>query len=161
MMEMIGASTIELLEANWEDIRDECLAVSGYIDYPEFQIYKGKWDVFGIIDLQGNFMPENAAKCPKTTAIVQQIPGVNTAGFSKLTPGCIVKPHKGFTDDVLRCHLGLVIPEGDCGLKVEETVYRWEEGKAFIFDDRALHEAWNKTSLPRYILIIDLLKKCL
>ncbi len=158
---MIGDSTIELLEANWKDIRDECLEVSGYVQYPEYQIYLGQWDVFGIYDMWGNFLPENATKCPKTTEIINQISGVRTAGFSKLNAGCIVHPHKGFTDKVLRFHLGLVIPEGDCGLKVEDTVHRWEEGKAFLFDDRLLHEAWNRTTSPRYVLIIDILKECL
>lgn len=150
---------IELLEENWEVIRDECLKVSGYIDYPEYSIYRGKWDVFGIYDMWGKFLPENAEKCPKTTEIVNRIPEVRTAGFSKLGAGCRVHPHKGFTDKVLRCHLGLVIPEGDCALKVEDTIYRWQEGKAFIFDDRLLHEAWNRTSLPRYVFILDFLKE--
>ena len=49
---MIGEPVISLLEANWEDIRDECLQVSGYIDYPESQIYKGKWVKFGIFQLR-------------------------------------------------------------------------------------------------------------
>lgn len=153
-----GDNTIEILEANWLAIREECLAVSGYVDYPEYFIYLGKWDVFGIYDMWGNFMAENAEKCPNTTAVLQQIQGVRTAGFSKLTAGCIVNPHKGFTDKILRYHLGLIIPEGDCGLKVEDTIYRWQEGKAFVFDDRLLHEAWNRTSEPRYVLIVDIYK---
>jgi beta-hydroxylase len=149
---------IELLEANWEDIRDECLQASGYTEWPEYSIYSGRWDVYGIYDFQSNLIPEHAKECPKTVSALQQIPGLKTAGFSRLEGGCHIVPHKGYSGDVLRCHLGLVIPEGDCALKVEETVYRWEEGKAFIFNDRLLHEAWNRTSLPRYVLIVDFLK---
>jgi beta-hydroxylase len=147
------------LEATWEGIRDECRSVaSPYIPWPEQWIYKGQWDVYGIRDLQGNLIEEHAAECPFTTSILDQIPNLRTAGFSMLGAGCHITPHKGYTDDVLRCHLGLIIPEGDCALKVEETIYNWQEGKAFIFNDRLLHEAWNLTEHPRYVLLLDLYK---
>jgi ornithine lipid ester-linked acyl 2-hydroxylase len=152
-----GDSTIDLLEANWVPIRDECLAVGNYVRWPE-SIYNGNWDVYGIYDLQGYLIEENATRCPKTTEVLKQIPNLRTAGFSKLGAGAHIKPHKGYTDAVLRCHLGLVIPEGDCALKVEETVYNWKEGKAFIFNDRLLHEAWNYTDSDRYVLLLDLYK---
>jgi ornithine lipid ester-linked acyl 2-hydroxylase len=152
-----GDSTIDLLEANWVPIRDECLAVGNYVRWPE-SIYNGNWDVYGIYDLQGYLIEENATRCPKTTEVLKRIPNLRTAGFSKLGAGAHIKPHKGYTDAVLRCHLGLVVPEGDCALKVEETVYRWQEGKAFIFNDRLLHEAWNYTDSDRYVLLLDLYK---
>ena len=152
-----GDSTIDLLEANWVPIRDECLAVGNYVRWPE-SIYNGNWDVYGIYDLQGYLIEENATRCPKTTEVLKRIPNLRTAGFSKLGAGAHIKPHKGYTDAVLRCHLGLVIPEGDCALKVEETVYNWQEGKAFIFNDRLLHEAWNYTDSDRYVLLLDLYK---
>ena len=152
-----GDSTIDLLEANWVPIRDECLAVGNYVRWPE-SIYNGNWDVYGIYDLQGYLIEENATRCPKTTEVLKRIPNLRTAGFSKLGAGAHIKPHKGYTDAVLRCHLGLVIPEGDCALKVEEIVYNWKEGKAFIFNDRLLHEAWNYTDSDRYVLLLDLYK---
>ena len=156
---MTGDSTIELLEANWGGIRNDCRSVaSPYMPWPEHSIYKGRWDVYGIYDLKGNRIDEHAAECPFTTSILQQIPNLRTAGFSMLGAGCHITPHKGYTDDVLRCHLGLIIPEGDCALRVEQTSYKWKEGKAFIFNDRLLHEAWNRTDYPRYVLLLDLYK---
>jgi beta-hydroxylase len=150
---------INLLEANWEGIRDECRSVaSPYTPWPERGIYRGKWDVYGIYDLQGNRIEEHAKECPLTTSVLEQIPGLRTAGFSMLGSGCRIVPHKGYTDAVLRCHLGLIIPNGDCALKVEDTVHRWTEGKAFFFNDRLLHEAWNLTDYPRYVLLIDVFK---
>ena len=156
---MIGASAIEILEENWEGIRDECRRVaSPYIPWPEHFLYKGRWDVYGIYDLKGNRIEDHAKECPITTQTVEKIPGLRTAGFSMLGAGCVIEPHKGYTDEVLRCHLGLIIPEGDCALKVEDKIYRWEEGKAFVFNDRFLHEAWNRTSQPRYVLLVDFYK---
>ena len=149
---------IELLEANWQPIREECLAAINYVQWPERSIYQGNWDVFGIYDLQGHLLEENAGACPHTVATLGQVPNLRTAGFSKLGAGCQIKPHKGYTDKVLRCHLGLVVPEGDCALRVEDTIYKWEEGKAFVFDDRLLHEAWNYTDSDRYVLLLDFYK---
>ena len=157
MMLMIGEPAISLLEANWLPIREECLGVIDYVKWPE-SIYEGNWDVYGLWDLQGCLLEDNAARCPNTVSVLTQIPNLRTAGFSKLGAGAHIKPHKGYTDAVLRCHLGLVIPEGDCALKVEETVYNWQEGKAFIFNDRLLHEAWNYTDSDRYVLLLDLYK---
>lgn len=153
-MAMTGVNMIELLESNWLGIREECLGAISYMEWPE-SIYDGKWDVFGLYDLQGNLIEQNAKQCPFTTSILQQIPNLKIAGFSRLGAGAHIKPHKGYSDEVLRCHLGLVVPEGDCGLKVEETVYQWQEGKAFIFNDRLLHEAWNYTEADRYVLLLD------
>lgn len=154
----IGASMISLLETNWEAIREECLAVTDLTQWPERGIYEGQWDVYGLWDLQGNLIEGHAKECPRTTEILQKIPRLRTAGFSILRAGAIIKPHLGYTDAVLRCHLGLVVPEGDCALKVEDTVYRWEEGKAFVFDDTLLHSAWNRTNHDRYVLLLDFYK---
>lgn len=154
---MIGGPVIELLEANWLPIREECLGALDYVKWPE-SIYDGKWHVFGLWDLQGCLLEDNAARCPNTVNVLKQIPNLRTAGFSRLGAGAHIKPHIGYTDKVLRCHLGLVVPEGDCGLKVEDTVYRWEEGKAFVFNDRLQHEAWNFTDNDRYVLLIDFYK---
>jgi len=151
---------VSILENNWEVIRQECekVAAPSYTQWPEHGIYRGQWDVYGIYDLQGNLIPAHAQECPETTKILEKIPRLRTGGFSMLGAGAQIKPHVGYTDAVLRAHLGLIIPEGDCGLKVGDHTYRWTEGNAFVFDDRELHEAWNNTSGSRYILLVDYFK---
>lgn len=152
---------IKILEDSWEGILRELQTIipgNTFVKWPEFSIYNGTWDVYGIYGIDGKIIKENANRCPFTASVVQQIPGLRTAGFSMLASGCEIKPHKGYTDDVLRCHLGLVIPDGDCALQVEETIYRWEVGKAFVFNDRLLHSAWNRTKEQRYILLVDFYK---
>lgn len=153
--------TLNILEESWVDILGELEAViqkSHFVQWPERELYTGSWDVYGLYDTQGESIPENVIECPKTAAAVKKIPGMKTAGFSMLGAGCSIKPHVGYTDSVLRGHLGLIIPEGDCALRVGETVHRWQPGKAFVFDDRVEHEAWNRTDYPRYVLLVDFLK---
>lgn len=61
---------------------------------------------------------------------------------------------------VLRCHLGLRVPEPDkCYLKIEDSILRWSEGEAFVFCDSFLHEAKNEGSQDRHVLLIDFDKR--
>lgn len=79
------------------------------------------------------------------------------AGFSALAPGSYITPHKGYegySNHILRLHLGLVCPEG-CGIKVGRKVMHWKEGKTLAFDDFITHEAWNYSNQTRIILLVD------
>jgi beta-hydroxylase len=79
---------------------------------------------------------------------------LSTAGFSSLAPGTHIAPHTGYPDGLLRCHLGLIVPKG-CGIRVGTETRYWEEGKCLIFDDTLEHEAWNKGSSTRVVLLVD------
>jgi aspartate beta-hydroxylase len=67
-----------------------------------------------------------------------------------------IAAHRGPTNLRLRCHLGIVVPEGDCGIRVGDELGRWEQGRCIVFDDRYDHEAWNHTAAERIVLIVDL-----
>lgn len=158
---MTDYPAVSILEDAWMGVLEELQGViknSKFVQWPERELYAGAWNVYGLYNIDGKIIPEHARECPKTAAAVERIPGMRTAGFSMLAAGCTIKPHVGYTDAVLRCHLGLIIPEGDCALRVGDTVHRWEQGKAFVFDDRVTHEAWNRTDGSRYILLVDFTK---
>jgi ornithine lipid ester-linked acyl 2-hydroxylase len=143
------------LEANWEKIRAELAALKGehFIDWSERYLYKEGWQTFGLYAF-GVKIDKNCQLCPETTKLVENIPGLVTAGFSALAPGTHIAPHTGYPDGVLRCHLGLVIPE-DCAIRVSSTTRSWQEGKCLVFDDTLEHEAWNKSDRTRVILLLD------
>ena len=101
------------------------------------------------------FRSDNNIKlCPETWRICQEIPGLITVMFSILEPGKHLPPHRGPYNGVLRLHLGLIVPEPreDLGIRVEDEIYRWNEGEAVIFDDAYEHEAWNRTKHTRVVL---------
>jgi ornithine lipid ester-linked acyl 2-hydroxylase len=143
------------LEANWQKIQQELAALKGehFIDWSERYLYKEGWQTFGLY-AYGVKIDKNCRLCPETTKLVEQIPGLLTAGFSALAPGTHIAPHTGYPDGVLRCHLGLMIPT-DCALRVGDTTRTWQEGKCLIFDDTLEHEAWNKSDQTRVILLLD------
>ena len=101
-------------EENADAIRTEfeALAPGDFMAWPERFLYQDGWDVFGLW-AYGSPMEANCRRCPRTMEVAKSVPGLTTIGFSILRPGAEIVPHKGFTNHVLRCHLGIIVPE-DC-----------------------------------------------
>jgi aspartyl/asparaginyl beta-hydroxylase (cupin superfamily) len=98
--------------------------------------------------------------CPRTAALMREIPGMTTAMISILSPGKHILEHPGPYKGVLRYHLGLVVPEDveACRIRVGEDVRHWEEGSSMVFDDTFNHEVWNDTDETRVVLFVDVLR---
>jgi ornithine lipid ester-linked acyl 2-hydroxylase len=120
-------------------------------------MYGEGWSVIGLVAF-GARVDAALAACPLTAKALQLIPGLTTAGFSRMVPGTHIRPHEGWVTTVYRAHLGLVIPEGDCGLRVGSQIRPWREGELLVFDDTVEHEAWNRTSATRTVLLFDFLR---
>ncbi|MEB3338353.1 MAG: aspartyl/asparaginyl beta-hydroxylase domain-containing protein [Leptolyngbyaceae bacterium] len=146
---------VSKLESNWQIIRDELthLREKDFIPWPERYLYGKGWNTFGLYAF-GVKVGKNCTLCPETTKLVEQIPDLTSAGFSVLAPGTHIAPHTGYPDGLLRCHLGLVVPE-DCALRVADQTKTWTEGKCLVFDDTSEHEAWNRGATTRVVLLID------
>ena len=150
---------VGLLEAHWRTILQEMQKIppSHFVSWHEKHLYTNEWKVYGLFSCRKR-LKDHCAQCPETAKLLGQMPNLVTAGFSTLLPGTRIKPHKGYSGSVLRCHLGLVTPE-DCALSVAGTVKKWRAGKCLVFDDTSLHEAWNRSAEPRTVLIIDFKKE--
>jgi beta-hydroxylase len=147
---------VRMLEVNWSTIRDEYsrLAASDFMEWPERHLYNKGWEVFGLYAF-GRKIEQNCKLCPETTRTIESIPGMVTAGFSQMAPGTHIAPHVGYTSAVLRCHLGIIVPE-DCALRVGSETRTWQAGKCLIFDDTVEHEAWNRSDKHRTVLLLDI-----
>ncbi|MDB5973188.1 MAG: Aspartate beta-hydroxylase [Hydrocarboniphaga sp.] len=103
----------------------------------------------------------NCDACPTTIAALDTLPlcHVRDHGpevlFSVLDAGTHLLPHRGVTNARVVGHLPLIVPP-DCALKVAEIEHHWREGKAVLFDDTFMHEAWNRSDRLRVVLIFDL-----
>jgi len=149
------------LEARASVIRDEYLRLEHglFAAWPETELYDTGWEVFGF-HFFGKRQDLNCLLCPETSRAVEAIPGMITAGFSRLAAGSRIRPHRGYTGTVLRCHLGLVIPP-DCALKVDGATASWREGECLFFDDTFEHEAWNNSREDRIVLLIDIARNAI
>ena len=108
----------------------------------------------------GSKEEKNCQRCPETTRLIENIPGMKTAFFSILLPGKHIPEHRGPYKGVVRCLLGLKIPEPKelCRIRVGGETRHWEEGKAMFFDDSFPHEAWNETDGIRVVLFLDIVR---
>lgn len=121
----------------------------------EYMLYDQEWDVFGFIFF-GRRFERNCGLCPETSAALDGIQGVVNAGFSRLGPNTKIRPHVGYTERVLRCHLGLIVPDStQCGLRVGAETRTWTVNQCLVFDDTVEHEAWNHSGEARVVLLVD------
>jgi len=98
--------------------------------------------------------------CPRTAALMREIPGMTTAMISILSPRKHILDHRGPYKGVLRYHLGLIVPEDaeSCRIRVGNDIRHWEAGKSMVFDDTFNHEVWNDTDETRVVLFVDVMR---
>lgn len=118
--------------------------------WSSFHFYKG-----------GKRDEEHCEQCPATTAAIEALPMVKAAGqspeafFSILKPGTHIPPHVGLANHKLTLHLPLIVPP-DCSIRVGDETRTWTVGQCLILDDSFQHEAWNKSSELRAVLILEI-----
>lgn len=162
----IDAPWINLLEKDWLVIRGELDNLlqgktNPLMNNPEIDLVSkpGQWKVFPFFFWKRKF-EENCQKCPQTVELLESFPNMVSASFSLLEPDSAIKPHRGNTNAVMRCHLGLKIPASlpNCGIKIGNIERSWVEGELFMFCDCHRHSAWNHTSEKRYVLMLDIVR---
>lgn len=118
-----------------------------------------KWKTYFLYGF-GYKAEQNCERCPETTRLIEEIPGMKTAFFSILAPGKHIPEHRGLYKGFIRYHLGVKIPQpsSQCGIKVDGETRHWQEGESLIFDDTYLHEAWNNSNEIRVVLFMDILR---
>jgi len=153
------------LRDHWEAIRAEATAVAlvghaapslSTISPDHRSIAEvNKWRSFFLWGY-GYPIDDNLARCPSTKAVIEAIPGLNSAFFSILAPGTHIPAHRGVTKGLITCHLGLIVPrDGDVRMRVNDRIVRWSEGQTLVFDDTYDHEVWNDTESTRVVLLIQ------
>ena len=152
---------VPALQAAWRDVRSEMLALppACFPDAPDaLSVASADYDERGwtYCPLVGAApaAAANLARCPATARALAAVPGLVNAGFSRFLPGTRLDRHAGELAGVLRCHLPLVVPEGDLGLEAGGVVARWRQGECLVFDDTVAHTAWNLGRGPRTLLLV-------
>jgi len=110
------------------------------------------WRTFGLHG-EDPGLTANRRRCPATARGCSSIGNLVNASFSLFQPGTHLYPHQGELSGVLRCHLALVVPDGDVGLRSGDETRRWQPGRCLILDDTFEHEAWNHGDGDRVVLI--------
>jgi len=111
------------------------------------KLHSGQWDWHSYV-LNGNRQSDFAVHCPNTVELLESFrsPRLMTGTpfsysfFSTLHPHSKIASHTGPCNLRVRCHFPLEVPEGDCALRIADTVVKWEVGKPIFFDDAYDHE---------------------
>jgi aspartyl/asparaginyl beta-hydroxylase (cupin superfamily) len=165
---------LDAVEAAWQPIRDEFLAVlqadEGFVPYIGYGAdqpvaqwaelnHSPRWSAFHLVK-EGQRVVENAARCPVTMGVWEQTPWPDQPGrtpvamYSLLKRRTRIPSHVGASNCRLVTHLPLIVPPG-CGFRVGNQTREWVPGKAWVFDDTIEHEAWNHSDQLRVVLIFD------
>ena len=166
---------LDKVEAATADIRAELIEIlkdgSAFTPYVQANPTRPRKEQDGLTDnpewgafyfwKDGEIVPRNAARCPRTMAALAEVPLTEVKNrspsvlFSLLRPGARIPPHSGLVNTRLICHLPLIVPH-DCGFRVGNDIRQPVEGKAWIFDDTIEHEAWNHSDRTRVILLFEI-----
>ena len=123
-------------------------------------LHSDAWSAFHLYQ-SGEPVAENAARCPATMAALDRVPLPFIGGrspmalFSLLKPHTHIPPHHGMLNTRLIVHLPLIVPP-NCRLRVGNHTHAVEAGRAMIFDDSILHEAWNDSDDTRVVLLFEI-----
>ncbi|WP_354682819.1 lipid A hydroxylase LpxO [Cupriavidus necator] len=156
---------LEKLRAAWPEIRDEGLALAAMQkikaadkndDAGFNSFFKYGWKRFYLKWYEAQH-PSAEVLCPKTVALLRELPTVKAAMFAELPPGGKLNPHRDPFAGSLRYHLGLSTPNDDrCFIEVDGERHSWRDGQGVVFDETYLHWAENRSDANRLILFCDI-----
>jgi aspartate beta-hydroxylase len=161
--------------AQWREIRKEALAVRETLaSVPRFHDLMPEqadisandgldWRMF-IMRAYGVDIPQNRARCPTVSALLDETPGAMSCVLSFLAPGKHIPKHRGPFRGILRFHLMLTMPRtanGDVAavLEIDGQPYRLGDGECLLWDDTYPHEVWNRSDEVRIALLLDVWRR--
>jgi hypothetical protein len=147
-----------------------------FMDYPKYgNLYSHTWEAFPLSLFEGEFiamakgqlgfdLEEFVARArghlPVISALLAPLEkqgDLRNVFVSRLLPGSVIHPHKGWTPDFLRIHLGLIC-DPHCTINIGTVTRSWVPGKLLAFKDGGpyLHSVRHQGSHERIVLSIDL-----
>ena len=124
-----------------------------FMPYPKYgNLYNNTWDAFPLSVFQGEHIELSKeklsvsmtpliqmfrTKVPITSSLIGPLESqghLRNVFVSRLIPGSIINPHRGWTPDYLRIHLCLV-PDPGCLITVGGITRTWQAGQLLAFKD--------------------------
>jgi hypothetical protein len=147
-----------------------------FMPYPKYaNLYNNTWDAFPLSIFQGEHIELSKeklalnmaplihmfrSKLPVTSSTIAPLESqghLRNVFVSRLIPGSVINPHRGWTPDYLRVHLCLVEDPG-CRITVGPQTRTWVTGQFLAFKDGGahLHSVLHEGTHERLILSYDL-----
>ncbi len=150
-------------------------------DYPKYDVggkplYEKHWKAIPVSKFDGEFIElysnpiqkeainyviqQTKKNCPIIDSIISPLEERNVlknSFISELVPGSIINPHRGWTQNYMRVHLGIIC-DPECKITINNQTKTWEEGKILAFEDGGAypHSVVHNGKTARIILSVDL-----
>lgn len=159
-----------------KEITDLIKNSNPFVDYPKYGgLYSNKWEAFPVSKFEGEYIssfksniefdPEDITRfvrsqMPVLSSIMTPLEEqghLRNSFISRLFPGSIIHPHRGWTQDYLRVHIGIQC-DTSCTITVGNETQTWSEGKLLSFKDGGPydHTVKHNGTRERIILATDL-----
>lgn len=136
---------------DWLRWPDSNNVVKDYLVYPIFMF--------------GNFSEKRKLKCKKSVDLINNIPGVKTFAYLKISEKACIKKNKKWKDisnNTLCCIFVIEAPyvnkKEDCCIWTDGETKRLIKKKLIIYDSSKEHSIINNSDYPVYILMLDIKK---
>ena len=147
-----------------------------FMPYPKYgNLYNNTWDAFPLSVFQGEHIELSKeklsvsmtpliqmfrTKVPVTSSLIGPLESqghLRNVFVSRLIPGSIINPHRGWTPDYLRIHLCLV-PDPGCRITVGGITRTWKAGQLLAFKDGGPypHSVEHSGTHERIVISFDL-----
>ena len=161
-------------------IRDELIQFIGlyrpFMPYPKYgNLYTNTWDAFPLSSFQGEYVELSKRslevpmqplvdmfrkKLPITSSTITELEAqkhLRNVFVSRLVPGSIINPHRGWTPDYMRIHL-CIVEDPQCCITVGSETRTWKTGELLAFKDGGPypHSVRHEGVAERIILSYDL-----
>jgi len=178
-------SLIKNYELILKEITEYIKLPDALLDYPMYLVegddskgvplYKNYWKAIPMTNFEGEFLADYASPdeknffnfliqrtkklCSITNSLIEELEqqgNLANCFISRLLPGSIINPHRGWTSEFMRIHLGLIC-DSECKITVGEETRTWEPGKLLAFKDggQYLHSVVHSGTEERVILSMD------
>lgn len=170
IMDVRDFPELQQIQTHWQTLREEARALhysrsfetlnhpgkAAHYDLGFHSFHKYGWRKF-YLKWYGCQHKSAERLCPRSVALLNNIPSINGAMFSILPPGSQLSYHNDPFACSLRYHLGLMTPNSDaCFINVDGQTYSWRDGEGLLFDETYIHYVRNDTLQHRLILMCDL-----
>jgi len=168
------------LTQHFDAIQQELMAFidasQPFMPSPKYaNLYVNTWDAFPLSKFQGEFVELSKknlsfnlerlvafarARLPTLSGLIAPLEAqghLRNVFVSRLLPGSVINPHRGWTPEFLRIHLGLRC-DPQCCITVGEETQTWTPGQMLAFKDGGpyLHSVRHEGTQERIVLAIDL-----
>jgi hypothetical protein len=147
-----------------------------FMNYPKYgNLYSRTWEAFPLSIFEGEFVTltkgqlgfdldafvkKARVKLPVISALFGPLEAeghLRNVFVSRLLPGSQIHPHRGWTPEFLRIHLGLTC-DPLCKITVGHQTKTWEPGKLLAFRDGGpyLHSVSHQGHGERIVMSVDL-----